>query len=322
MWYNLAAIVAGFVMLSWSANRFIIGAAATAHNLNVSPLIIGLAVVGLCTSAPEMLIAAIAAMDGSPALAVGNAIGSNIANISLVLGVSALIRPLSVHSRILRRELRLLLAIMLLMLLLISDNHLGRVDGLILTGGVLLLLWLLARRVVTSRSPDPMYRELAEELPTALSTSQALFWLVIGLIILVISSRILVWGAIQTATELGVSNLTIGLTIVAIGTSLPELAASIAATLKHQHAIAIGNVVGSNMFNILAAMGIPGLIYPSVLADGVLDRDVPVLFVLTITLLLMAYRRTRQNYINRIEGAMLFACFVGYQGFLYTTELQ
>ena len=321
MLYNIAAIIVGFLLVIWSADRFITGAAATARNLNVSPLIIGLTIVGFGTSAPEMLIAVIAAADASPGLAVGNAIGSNITNITLVLGVSALIVPLHVHSGILRKELPLLLAAMLLMLLVIQDNHLGRTDGLILWTSVLLLMWWVIRQALINRSEDPMYAEFEQELPRPMSTRLALVWLVIGLTLLIISSRILVWGAIEIATELGVSDLLIGLTIIAIGTSLPELAAAIAGALKNEHDIVIGNVVGSNMFNTLAVMGIPGLIYPSTLDAGVLQRDVPVVFILTIALVIMAFGFKGQGRINRIEGATLFSCFVGYQVLLYFTEL-
>ncbi len=322
MLYNIAAIIAGFLLLIWSADRFICGAAATARNLNISPLIIGLTIVGFGTSAPEMLVAVIASADASPGLAVGNAIGSNIANITLVLGMAALITPLDVHSRILRKELPMLLGAMLLMLLVIQDNHLGRTDGLILTTSVLLLMWWVTRQAMLNRTDDPMYEEFEKELPRPMSTQFAIFCLLVGLVALVISSKILVWGAVQIATEFGVSDLLIGLTIVAIGTSLPELAASIAGALKNEHDIAIGNVVGSNMFNTLAVMGIPGLIYPSTLDAGVLDRDVPVVFILTIALVIMAYGFRGHGRINRIEGAILLTCFVGYQVLLYFTELK
>jgi len=321
MLYNIAAIIAGLLLLIWSADRFICGAAATARNLNISPLIIGLTIVGFGTSAPEMLVATIAAANASPGLAVGNALGSNVANISLVLGMSALIVPLNVHSRILRKELPLLLGAMLLMLLVIQDNHLGRTDGLILITSVLLLMWWMTRQAILNKTEDPMYGEFEKELPRPMSTRYAVLCLLVGLVVLIISSKILVWGAVQIATEFGVSDLLIGLTVIAIGTSLPELAASIAGALKNEHDIAIGNVVGSNMFNTLAVMGIPGLIYPSTLDAGVLERDVPVVFILTIALVIMAYGFKGYGRINRIEGAILLTCFAGYQVLLYFTEL-
>lgn len=321
MLYYIAAIIAGFLLLIWSADRFICGAAATARNFNISPLIIGLTIVGFGTSAPEMLVSAIAAANGNPSLAIGNAIGSNIANITLVLGTAALITPLAVHSGILRKELPLLVLAMLLMLLLILDNHLGRIDGLILVSSILLLMGWMVRQAVTNKTEDSLYDEFEHELPKPMTTRFALLWLLLGLIVLVISSKILVWGAVGVATELGVSDLLIGLTILAIGTSLPELAASIAGALKDEHDIAIGNVVGSNMFNTLAVMGIPGLIYPSALDSGVLGRDLPVVFTLTVTLVIMAYGFKGPGRINRVEGAILLGCFIGYQVLLYYTEL-
>ncbi len=321
MLYNTIAIISGFLLLVWSADRFIVGASATARNLNVPPLIIGLTIVGFGTSAPEMLVAVIASMNESPGLAIGNAIGSNIANITLVLGTAAVIIPLNVHSRILRKEIPLLMVAMLLMLLLIQDNHLGRTDGLILISSLLLVMWWLTGQALISRDTDPMVAEYEQEMPADMSMSRAMIWLVLGMVVLVSSSKLLVWGAVGIATTFGVSDLLIGLTIVAVGTSLPELAASITGALKNEHDIAIGNVVGSNLFNTLAVMGIPGLIYPSTLDAGVLTRDVPVVFVLTIALIIMSYGFRGPGRINRFEGAILLCCFVGYQVLLYFTEL-
>ena len=322
MLYYIAAIIAGFMLVVWSADMFISGAAATARHLNVSPLIIGLTIVGFGTSAPEMLIAAFAAAGANPGLAIGNAIGSNIANITLVLGTTSLLIPLQVHSRILRKELPLLVITMLLLLLLVQDNHLGRTDGILLTCSVLLLMWWLIREALVDKAGDAMYGEFEKELASPLPMPRALFYLASGLVILLASSKLLVWGAVHVATEFGVSDLLIGLTIIAIGTSLPELAATIAGALNDEHDIAIGNVVGSNMFNTLAVMGIPGLIYPSTLDSGVLERDLPVAFAMTIALVIMAYGMNGHGRINRIEGAILLGCFFGYQVLLYFTELQ
>ena len=243
MLYNIAAIVAGFLLLIWSADRFIGGAAATARHLDVSPLIIGLTLVGF---------------DPSAAMRVSIA---------------------------------------------------------------LLLMWWLVRQARSSEATDAMSEEFEQELPRPMPIWQALAWLVTGLVALVISSRILVRGAVGIATELGVSDLLIGPTIIAIGTSLPELAASIAGALKNEHDIAIGNIVGSNMFNTLAVMGIPGLIYRSTLDSGVLDRDVPVVFILIVALLIMAFGFKGPGRINRLEAAILLSCFVGYQVLLNFTEL-
>ena len=321
MLYNILAILGGFVLLIWSADRFIIGAAATARNLNVSPLIIGLTIVGFGTSAPEMLVSGIASLNESPGLAIGNALGSNIANITLVLGTAALIKPLNVHSRILKKELPLLLLVTFLLLMLVQDTHLGRTDGVILLSSLFLLMWWVTRQAVTKHDTDAMYDEFDQELPQPMPMQRALFWLVFGLILLVASSKILVWGAVELATAFGVSDLLIGLTIIAVGTSLPELAASIAGALKNEHDIAIGNVVGSNMFNTLAVVGIPGLIYPSTLDTVVLERDMPIVFILTISLFIMAYGFKGFGRVNRLEGAVLLGCFFGYQALLYITEI-
>ena len=281
MLIDFTAIIAGFILLIWSADRFIIGAAATARNFDVPPLIIGLTIVGFGTSAPEMMVAGFAAYDGSPAMAIGNALGSNIANITLVLGVAALISPLDIHSRIVKKELPLLLVATLMALALLRDGTLSQLDGFILLSLLILLMWWITRQGIRNQSEDALTDEYIEELPGKMSTSHALFWLVAGLVLLTISSKILVWGAVNVATELGVSELVIGLTIIAIGTSLPELAASITGALKNEHDIAIGNVIGSNLFNTLGVLAIPGLIAPSTLAEGILERDMPVVLILT-----------------------------------------
>jgi cation:H+ antiporter len=321
MFYDIAAILAGFLLLVWSADRFVAGAAATARNLNVSPLIIGLTIVGFGTSAPEMLVSAIASLNGNPGLAVGNAIGSNIANITLVLGLAALIRPLDVHSRILRKELPLLLVAMLLALTLLQDEDLGRADGLILLSMLLLLLWWMTGQALKNRNTDPMDLEYSKELSVRMSMPRAMFWLLAGLVVLIGSSKLLVIGAVNIAATFGVSDLVIGLTVIAIGTSLPELAASIAGAIKNEHDIVIGNVVGSNLFNTLAVLGLPGVLHPSRLDAGVLDRDMPTIFVLTIALVIMAYGFRGQGRINRFEGSVLLAGFVGYQILLYNTAI-
>lgn len=316
------AIIAGFILLIWSADRFICGAAATARNLNISPLVIGLTIVGLGTSAPEMLVAAFASINGSPSLAIGNAIGSNITNIALVLGVAALIMPLDVHSRILKKELPLLIGALLLLLVLVIDNTLERTDGIILFGSLILLMWWITRQAIASRDHDALQQEYQDELGDAMSMARAIFWLVLGLLMLMASSKLLVWGAVNIATDLGVSELVIGLTIIAIGTSLPELAASIAGALKNEHDIAIGNVVGSNLFNTLGVLAIPGLLAPSTLEAGIMEREIPVVFLLTIALFIMAYGFKGPGRINRIEAGLLVSAFFSYQILLYFTAVR
>lgn len=313
------AIITGFILLIWSADRFIIGAAATARNFDVPPLIIGLTIVGFGTSAPEMMVAGFASFDGSPAMAIGNALGSNITNITLVLGVAALITPLDVHSRILKKELPILLFASLVALALLSDMTLSRSDGFILLGSLCLLMGWITWQGMRNQSSDALSEEYAAELPGEMSTSHALFWLVAGLVLLTISSKILVWGAVNMATAFGVSELIIGLTVIAIGTSLPELAASITGALKNEHDIAIGNVVGSNLFNTLGVLAIPGLISPAPLVEGVMERDIPVVFLLTIAFFLMAYGFRGPGRINRVEGGILVSAFIAYQLLLFFT---
>ena len=313
---SLLAVLAGFARRTGGADRFVMGAAATARNLGVSPLIIGLTVVGLGTSAPEILVSVVAAWQGASELAVGNAIGSNITNVGLVLGATALITPLTVHSETLRREFPILFAIMLVALALLLDNYLGRLDGLILLGGLVLMFYWMVSLGLRERA-DPLGREYEDELPRPMSMGQGLAWLVLGLAVLLISSRMLVWGAVNIAHWLGVSDLVIGLTVVALGTSLPELAASVMSALKNEHDIAIGNVLGSNMFNLLAVLGLPGLIGPHRTSPEVLSRDFPVMIGLSIALFAMAYGFRQPGRITRPEGGFLLACYAGYIGLVY-----
>lgn len=322
MLIDCLAIVGGFILLIWSADRFICGAAATARNFDVPPLIIGLTIVGFGTSAPEIMVAGFAAFDGSPALAIGNAIGSNITNITLVLGTAALIAPLDVHSRIIKKELPILLGAMLLALALMRDMTLNRFDGFILLSLLFLLMWWMTRVSIRSPSDDILTGEIIDELPDPMPTSQALFWLVTGLVLLTVSSKILVWGAVNLAEAFGVSDLIIGLTIIAIGTSLPELAASVTGALKKEHDIVIGNVVGSNLFNTLGVLAVPGLISPARLANGLMERDIPVVFLLTLALFVMAYGFRGDGRINRLEGGLLLSAFIGYQLLLFFTVMK
>lgn len=322
MWMELLAIVAGFALLTWSADRFVAGASALAYNLNISPLIIGLTIVSLGTSAPEILVSAVASLQGNGGLAIGNALGSNITNIGLVMGVTALIVPLSIHSRIVQRELPLLIGVMVLALLLLLDGTLGRLDGVILLSGmVLMLLWMTRVGIREKSSQDPMIDEFTDEVPTDMSMRTAGLWTAAGALLLLASSKILVWGAVSIAHNMGVSDLVIGLTIVALGTSLPELAACIMSALKNEPDIAIGNVVGSNIFNLLAVLALPGLINPIAVSNEVLTRDYPVMMCLTLAFLVMAYGFRGPGRISRIEGALLVLAFVGYQTLLYFSEV-
>ena len=329
--FSSLAVLAGFALLIWSADLFVSGASATARNLGVSPLIIGLTIVGLGTSAPEILVASIAAFGGNPGLAVGNAIGSNITNIALVLGATAVVVPLTVHSSILRREYPLLfIATTVALLLVIFDNHLGWIDAILMLLLLTALMYWIVRQALQQRNcnkndqceKDPLTSEFEQEIPLDMPMGKAQLLLFTGIILLLFSSKLLVWGAINIATTFGVSDLIIGLTIVAIGTSLPELAASIMSARKGEHDIALGNIIGSNMFNTLGVLGVTGLIHPTLLTDGVLSRDLPIMAGLTIIMFIMAFGRKTVGQITRTEGAILLAIFAAYEVILYFSAIH
>lgn len=314
------AIIVGFVLLLLSADRFIEGSAAAARHLGVSPLLIGMFVVGFGTSAPEMVVSALAALSGNPSLAFGNAFGSNIVNTGLVVGLTALMMPICVNSAIVRRELPLLLAIGVLSGILLLDSELSRGDGLLLLAGFIALVAWIVISGVRSRE-DTLVPEIERELDAhAMSPRRASFWLVAGLVLMVMSSRLLVWGAVEVATSLGISNLVVGLTIVAFGTSLPELAASLMAARRNEPDIALGNIVGSNMFNLLAVLGIASVIEPTRgLTTAVLYRDWPTMMAMTLLLFVVAYGFRGPGRINRLEGLALLAAFLAYNGYLVMT---
>jgi cation:H+ antiporter len=318
LWTSFLAIIAGFALLVWGADRFVIGASATARNLGVSPLIIGLTIVGFGTSAPEMLVSAMAAWAGNPNIGIGNALGSNITNIGLVLGITALVTPLSVRSETLKREFPLLFAVMLIALALLLDGQMDRFDGVILLIGMACLIyWMVALGLRERRNADPMSNEFNEEIPAHMPMNRAIFWLVLGMVVLLGSSRLLVWGSVNVAQWFGISDLIIGLTIVAIGTSLPELAASVMSALKGEHDIAVGNVLGSNMFNLLAVLGMPGLIHPAATPPELMSRDFPTMIGLTIALFIMGYGFLKPGHVTRVEGALLLLGYLAYLGMLY-----
>ncbi|ADJ26886.1 Na+/Ca+ antiporter, CaCA family [Dehalogenimonas lykanthroporepellens BL-DC-9] len=313
----IIAVISGLVLLIWSANRFIDGAAATARHFGMAPLLIGMVVVGFGTSAPEMVVSAMSAAQGNPGIAIGNAYGSNIANIALILGLTALISPIPFNSRILRKELPILTLVTILAGWQILDGNISRLDAFTLLavfGG--LMTWSIyeGRR---SGSDDALSDEMGQELISQPYTlRQAVTRLATGLALLVVSSRLLVYGAVEIAQDFGVSDLIIGLTVVAIGTSLPELASSIIAARKGEHDLALGNIIGSNLFNTLGVVGIAGAIQPFAVGAEVLSRDFLVMGALTLSLFVIGFHFKRQGRINRLEGALLLAVFVGYMAFL------
>jgi cation:H+ antiporter len=313
------AVVFGLALLVWSADRFVKGSAASARHFGVPPLLIGMVVVGFGTSAPEMVVSALAASQGNPGIALGNAYGSNITNIALILGVTALISPIAVHSQVLRKELPILTVVTGLAAWQLWDGEITRHDAGVLFavfGG--LMTWTIWQGM--QKKPDALGREMEQELDVhAMPIRRAVFWLVVGLVLLIVSSRILVWGAVEIAQGFGISDLIIGLTIVAVGTSLPELASSIIAASKGEHDIALGNILGSNLFNTLAVVGIAGAIHPMTVEPEVFNRDMLVMAVLTLSLFVIGYGFRGPGRINRIEGAVLLACYVGYTTYLIST---
>ena len=316
---SFLAVVVGLALLVWGSDRFVHGASATARNLGVSPLIIGLTIVGVGTSAPEALVSVTAALNGNPGIAIGNALGSNIANIGLVLGITALVRGVTVRSKIFRLEFPIMFGVIGLAWLLLSDGTLDESDGLILSLAFLLLLLFMTVIAVRARRWDPLQREFTREIPVDVGTAMALLWFVIGLAALLIGSKIIVWGAVSIARSLEVSDLLIGLTVIAVGTSLPELAASITSVLKNEPDIAVGNVIGSNMFNVLPVLALPGLIAPTPVPPEALQRDFPVMLTLSVALVVMAWGFRGSGRIARWEGGVLLLAFFCYQGLLYVS---
>lgn len=316
------AVLAGLVVLVWSADRFVEGAAATAQYFSVPPLLIGMVVVGFGTSAPEMVVSAISAYQGNPGLALGNAYGSNITNIALILGITALISPILVHSSIIRKELPILLGITLLAAYQALDGEITRLDAaVLLLAFVLVMGWTIWAGM--KKGADSLADDVQQELAGhSLTLKLAVMWLVVGLLLLVASSRLLVWGAVEIAQGFGISDLIIGLTIVAIGTSLPELASSVVAARKGEHDMALGNILGSNLFNTLAVVGIAGMIHPLSFGPEVFSRDVMTMLLLTLVLFALGYGyKKAQGRINRFEGAFLVGCYVAYTVYLLTTGL-
>ena len=313
------AVIFGLVLLVWSADRFVEGSASTARHFGMQPLLIGMVIVGFGTSAPEMVVSALAASQGNPGIALGNAYGSNITNIALILGVTALISPIAVHSQVLRKELPILTVVTALAVWQLRDSEITRVDAVVLLvvfGG--LMAWTIRQGL--REKADALGSEMEQELDVrAVPINRAVFWLVVGLAVLIVSSRILVWGAVEIAHGFGVSDLIIGLTIVAIGTSLPELASSIIATRKGEHDIALGNVLGSNLFNTLAVVGIAGVIHPMAVGPEVFNRDMLVMAALTLSLFVVGYGFRGLGRINRFEGVVLLACYLGYTAYLVST---
>jgi cation:H+ antiporter len=319
---NLFEVIAGLVLLIWGADRFVHGAAATARNMGVAPLLVGLTVVAFATSAPEILVSVVASLRGEPGLAIGNAIGSNIVNIGLVLGCVAIVRPIQLRSATLRREMPALLAVTLLTVSLFLDSFLSRVDGLVmLTGLIIVMIWL-ARLGFRSAPSDPIKAEYEAEIPENVSMPMAIFWLAFGFGTLLLGAQLLVDGSIEIARILGVSEVVIGILLVAFGTSLPELAVSLVSAMKREYGLAIGNIVGSNIFNLLAVIGIAATVHPAALAPSVLSLHIFVMVAFTLVLFAMTYDYDGKSELSRIEGAALLVAFIAYDSYVVLQNVR
>lgn len=306
---SFAALLTGFILLIWSADAVTKNSAKIATIFKVSPLLIGLLIFGFGTSTPEMLVSGLAAIKGNTGISIGNAIGSNIFNIALVLGVSAIITPIKVNSSVLKKEWVFLMFVTVITGFLLWDKHLDEFDGLVL---VSLLVLFLTYAFKTAK--NNYNHEFDQVIETSDKDRIGKTWLIliIGLVVLVSSAKLIVWGGVKIAQIFDVSDLIIGLSVIAFGTSLPELAISIASVIKKQYEMVVGNIIGSNLFNTVAVLAIPGLIHPSAVANEVIDRDYPVMLLLTIFLFVVSYKFHKKHTINRFEGLILVSVFAVY----------
>lgn len=320
------AFFVSLVILVWSADKFVEGAASVAHHFGMSTLLVGMVIIGFGTSAPEIIVSAIVSFEGNSGIALGNAYGSNIANIALILGITAIMSPILIHPQAMRKEIPILLGITALSAWLLRDGSVDRTEaGILLLVFTIIMTWTIVsglRNKEEIQEDDSALIISSGAETKAVNIKKSFFWLITGLIILVISSRILVWGVVEIATAFGISDLIIGLTVVALGTSLPELASSIAAARKGEHDMALGNVLGSNLFNTLAVVGIAGLIRPMTVGSEILSRDILAVAVLTLLLFLFGFiSRNKTPCITRPEGFILLLCYVGYTGYLVHSVL-
>ena len=326
MWLAVITVLIGLAILVWSADMFIDGATTLANSLGVPSFLIGVVILGLGTSAPEMVVSVLAALEGSPELALGNAYGSNIMNIALVLGTTALISPIIIHKSIVKRDLPLLLVITILAAWQLRDGQLSELDGTILLLGLAaVLIFQIVMNLRSSRQEDKKIASKNNEHSENKDRQSAGIFrgiasLIIGMSILILSSRAIVWGAVELATFWGLSELIIGLTVVAVGTSLPELVASLSAARKGEHDMALGNIIGSNIFNTLGVVGLAALIAPIRADPIILTRDVLAMALLTLLLVVLCvFAYIKKRSFGRTSGAILLLFFIGYSILLTQT---
>lgn len=317
MLINSLTLIAGLIALFFSANKFVTGSASIARNFNLSPLLIGLTIVGFGTSMPEILISGFASFSNNSGVAIGNALGSNIANIGLVLACTALVKPLVFDSGVLKRELPILMIISLVCYFVAFDG-LGRGDSLLMLLMLLIFFFWLISTAKKEEFAGAYQKELKTALPDTVTTKKAAIYFAAGLTGLLIASKLVVWAAVNVAHLAGVSELIIGLTVVALGTSLPELATSISSVLKKEDDLAVGNIIGANIYNLLAVYSLPGLIVPGAVPEGMLMRDFPVMLGLTAILFFLGKGLgDKPGIINRWEAAILLVAYGSYQWFIY-----
>jgi cation:H+ antiporter len=322
MLLNLFAIAVGFGFIIWSADKFVDGASALAKHLGLSSMLIGVVVVGFGTSAPELIVSVTAALEGSPGLAFGNAVGSNIVNIGIILGVTAILSPIMVNSSVVKKEMPILILVCLFSGLIFWDLKIERFEGFLFLLGLVIFLATAVFWNRTTKTEDPIAHDVDIELSPLMPLSKSILWVVVGLVFLVGSSRLLVWGAVNIAEFFGISELIIGLTLVAFGTSLPELMASIMSVRKNEHDLALGNVIGSNLFNLLGVVGLAAAISPFDLEHQALVRDWPVMMGMTLLLLACCLPfKKKPIHITRLEGLSFVLLFTGYTTYLILTNL-
>lgn len=314
------ALIVGLIVLMWSADHFVNSSAATARNFGMSPMLIGLTIVAIGTSSPEVLVSLMAALSGFGDLAVGNAIGSNIANIGIVLGLTLLIAPIRVNPRLMSKELPLLVGITVISGAVIYDNLINFLDGVLLITALVITMVLI--HYWQKQPSDVAFSTIGEEEEAEIpemKQGKATLILIGSLLLLLGSSRVLVWSATTIAQHFGVSELTIGLTVVAIGTSLPELAASVASALRKHPDMALGNIIGSNMFNLLAVMAVPGLVGESTINPSAFTRDYPVMCAVTVLLMVLVLAGKKPRTLGRISGITLCTAYIAYTVWLIFT---
>lgn len=313
----IIAMIIGLALLVWSADIFIDGATDIAVKYNMPSFLIGVLILGVGTSAPELVVSGLSALAGSPGLALGNAYGSNIMNITLVLGITAFISPILIRGAIIKQDMPLLLAVTLLGAWQLADGTLSRLDGIVLCIALVVVLMIQVVLALRQAAPTEPVAALDE-----VSSTRAIFSLIIGLVVLILSSRAIVWGAVELATLWGISELLIGLTIVAIGTSLPELVASIVAARRGEHEMALGNIIGSNLFNTLGVVGLAAIIHPLAVDPVILSRDVLAMTIITMLLFILAVVAYKRNgYLGKGSGIVLMTGFIGYTSWLVSSAL-